>query len=132
MGQQRFHRVLLPRSPRGLTRRRRVSHPSGIRGALRRAVMRDCSRRCVYCGALLDPRCATLDHVHPRARGGATTYGNLVVACIPCNQLKGDLLPDEFFSRYPRAGLNFLVYARVVHRWLKRGARRAVSLAMAA
>jgi hypothetical protein len=42
------------------------------------------------------------------------------------------MLPHEFFQRYPAAGLNFLAYARVVHRALKRGARRAVSLAMAA
>jgi hypothetical protein len=41
------------------------------------------------------------------------------------------MLPHEFFHRFPAAGLNFLAYARVVHRALKRGARRAVSLAMA-
>ena len=58
--------------------------------------------------------------------------GNLVSACGPCNRRKGDLLPHEFFHRYPDAGLNFLIYARVVHRALKRNAKRAVSLAMAA
>ncbi len=72
---------------------------------------------------------ATLDHVYPRAKGGAHTTGNLVVACAPCNRRKGDLLPNEFFHRFPHAGLNFLAYARTVHRALKRDARRAVSLA---
>ncbi len=95
-------------------------------------MMRDCCRRCVYCGHSLEMGEATIDHVLPLARGGGDVPGNLVVACGPCNRLKGDLLPHEFFIRYPWAGLNFLAYARVVHRALKRGARRAVSLAMAA
>jgi HNH endonuclease len=94
--------------------------------------MRDCGRRCVYCAHRLDPAEATLDHVHPLARGGQHIAGNLVVACAPCNRLKGDMLPHEFFARYPMAGANFVRYARAVHRALKRGARRAVSLALAA
>ena len=40
--------------------------------------------------------------------------------------------PHEFFYRYPWAGQNFVRYARAVHRALKRGAKRAVSLAYAA
>ena len=99
---------------------------------MKRATLRDCCRRCVYCGHLLDLQIATIDHVYPLAKGGANVPGNLVVACGPCNRMKGDMLPHEFFVRYPTAGLNFLQYARVVHRTLKRGARRAVSLAMAA
>ena len=100
--------------------------------ALKRATMRDCGRRCVYCGHHLDPIEATLDHVYPVARGGAHSPGNLVAACAPCNRMKGDMLPHEFFARYPQAGANFVRYARAVHRALKRGARRAVSLALAA
>jgi hypothetical protein len=46
--------------------------------------------------------------------------------------MKGDMLPFDFFARYPWAGANFMRYARTVHRALKRGARRAVSLAYAA
>jgi 5-methylcytosine-specific restriction endonuclease McrA len=93
--------------------------------------MRDCGRRCVYCAAPLEFELATLDHVHPLAHGGAHVPGNVVSACPRCNHLKGDLLPTEFFGRYPWAGLNFLAYARAVHRALKRAARRAVSLAFA-
>lgn len=93
--------------------------------------MRDCCRRCVYCAAPLDFDFATLDHVHPLAHGGAHAPGNLVLACARCNRLKGDMLPTEFFARYPWAGLNFISYARAVHRALKRCARRAVSLAIA-
>lgn len=93
--------------------------------------MRDCGRRCVYCGAQLEFDGATLDHVHPLSHGGAHVAGNVVLACPRCNRLKGDLLPTEFFARYPWAGLNFIAYARAVHRALKRCARRAVSLAYA-
>ena len=45
--------------------------------------------------------------------------------------LRGGAMP-EFFARHPWAGANFVRYARAVHRALKRGARRAVSLAFAA
>jgi 5-methylcytosine-specific restriction endonuclease McrA len=99
--------------------------------AIKRAAMRDCDRRCVYCGSLLDFDDATLDHVHPLSHGGAHVAGNVVLACGRCNRLKGDLLPTEFFSRHPWAGLNFIAHARAVHRALKRCAKRAVSLAFA-
>lgn len=100
--------------------------------AVKRDALRDCGRRCVYCAATLDIVSATLDHVYPVAKGGASAPGNLVAACGACNRLKADMHPDEFFTRYPWAGANFVRYARAVHRALKRGARRAVSLACAA
>ena len=100
--------------------------------ARRYAALRDCGRRCVYCAIALAPETATLDHVHPLARGGSPLPGNLVTAYAPCSRLKGDMLPHEFFARHPWAGANFMRYARTVHRGLKRGARRAVSLALAA
>jgi 5-methylcytosine-specific restriction endonuclease McrA len=131
MIRHRFHRVTLPRA-RGLNRKRRHFFGPSEKRAVKRAMMRDCSRRCVYCGECLDLSVATIDHVYPLAHGGANAPGNLVVACAPCNRLKGDMLPHEFFFSFPQAGLNFLSYARAVHRALKRSARRAVSLALAA
>jgi 5-methylcytosine-specific restriction endonuclease McrA len=86
----------------------------------------------VYCARPLALVNATLDHVHPVARGGSHVLGNLVAACERCNRMKGDMLPADFFARFPWAGLNFMRYARAVHRALKRGAKRAVSLAYAA
>lgn len=134
MSRRARHRVTLPRSSRALTPRR--SHPPialapQLKRALKRATLRDCSRRCVYCAVRLEYAFATLDHVFPVARGGTNTPGNLVAACVACNRLKGDLLPHDFFGRYPWAGANFMHYARAVHRALKRSARRAVSLAYA-
>jgi 5-methylcytosine-specific restriction endonuclease McrA len=121
---------------RGASSRTASRRRSGIavqhKHAIKRAAMRDCGRRCVYCAQSLEPEQATLDHVHPLAKGGTHVAGNLVTACAGCNRLKGDLLPQEFFLRHPWAGANFVHYARAVHRALKRAARRAVSLAFAA
>ena len=127
------HRIpLSPRSSRALNRFTRHEMPRNQKRAIKRATMRDCSRRCVYCAQGLELETATLDHVYPLSHGGTHMPGNLVAACRGCNALKGDLLPIEFFARHPWAGANFMRYARAVHRALKRGARRAVSLALAA
>jgi 5-methylcytosine-specific restriction endonuclease McrA len=42
--------------------------------------------RCQYCGATGD---LTFDHVVPRARGGVTSWENVVAACSSCNLRKG-------------------------------------------
>ena len=128
------HRVALPRLPRATSRRGRSAPvtAASAKRSIKRAAMRDCGRRCVYCGTCLELDSATLDHVYPVSRGGPHVLGNLVAACGPCNRLKGDMLPFDFFARYPWAGANFVRYARAVHRALKRGAKRAVSLAHAA
>jgi hypothetical protein len=41
--------------------------------------------RCAYCDGVAQ----SLDHVIPKARGGATVPTNLVPACLPCNRRKG-------------------------------------------
>ena len=132
MSRRHVSRVSLPRTPRGLHRRPRPVHALQQKRAAKHAALRDCSRRCVYCARCLDLETATLDHVYPLSLGGTHTPGNLVCACGPCNRLKGNLPPHEFFARHPWAGENFVRYARTVHRALKRSARRAVSLAFAA
>jgi len=48
--------------------------------------------RCQYCGTSRD---LTLDHVVPKAKGGKTTWVNLVTACKTCNARKGDYTPEE-------------------------------------
>ena len=44
---------------------------------------------CQYCGATGD---LTFDHVLPRARGGVTSWENVVAACSRCNLQKGSKL----------------------------------------
>lgn len=46
---------------------------------------------CQYCGSKGE---MTFDHVTPRARGGRTTWGNVVAACGRCNLRKSDKTPS--------------------------------------
>lgn len=46
--------------------------------------------RCQYCGAALEAKELTFDHVVPRSKGGTTSWGNVVTACQRDNLFKGD------------------------------------------
>lgn len=48
---------------------------------------------CVYCGKKESKM--TIDHVHPRSRGGKNTFENTVCACFACNNKKDDRTPQE-------------------------------------
>jgi len=50
------------------------------------------NNQCQYCHSSKD---LTLDHVHPKSRGGKTSWDNLVTACKSCNGKKGDFTPEE-------------------------------------
>lgn len=59
------------------------------------------AHRCQYCGG--HDR-LTIDHIIPKSRGGRETWDNLVSACVPCNNRKGDRTPEEakmFLRRKP-------------------------------
>lgn len=51
--------------------------------------------RCQYCGDHKSAADLTLDHILPRAQGGATNPQNLVSACVRCNQRKGNRTPEQ-------------------------------------
>lgn len=53
------------------------------------------SGRCQYCLRALRRGEATYDHVLPRRLGGRTTWENIVIACLACNQKKGGRTPDQ-------------------------------------
>ena len=57
----------------------------------RRGVLHRDGYRCAYCGASAD----TVDHVHPRSRGGRHEWTNVVAACSRCNHRKADRLLSE-------------------------------------
>lgn len=61
----------------------------------RRAVLDRDNFSCQYCGAKLNYRTATIDHVVPRAMGGKTTFANTVACCFPCNNRKGSRLLEQ-------------------------------------
>ena len=67
--------------------------------------------QCQYCGTSHD---LTIDHVVPKARGGKTTWSNLVTACRPCNTRKGDYTPEEmgFTIKTPPFKPSYILFLR--------------------
>lgn len=55
------------------------------RSRFRARIFEAWSHRCAYCG---DPA-QSLDHIVPKAKGGATVPNNLAPACLACNRRKG-------------------------------------------
>lgn len=51
--------------------------------------------KCVYCDKRFPPSKLTLDHVIPRAKGGKTSWKNVVSCCEECNVKKADKTPEE-------------------------------------
>jgi len=51
---------------------------------------------CYYCKCNLDDYSRTTDHLIPESQGGIRSNSNKVPSCRDCNQLKGDMTPDEF------------------------------------
>jgi len=54
---------------------------------------------CQYCGRhrreLRGRQFLTRDHVVPVSHGGGNDWGNVVTACSPCNNRKGDCTPEQ-------------------------------------
>lgn len=87
----RSERFSLP-APHVLCLTRYVHVP--YRGAVpptRRSVLQRDAHRCGYCAGPAD----TVDHVHPRSRGGRHEWTNVVAACARCNHRKADRLLSE-------------------------------------
>lgn len=57
---------------------------------------------CQYCGARITGQSLTIDHLLPRSRGGACAWENCVVACMHCNERKGNRTPSEAHMRLLR------------------------------
>lgn len=76
----------------------------------RRTVLQRDAHRCGYCGGTAD----TVDHIHPRSRGGRHEWTNVVAACARCNHRKADHLLSEIGWQLlvtptaPRAGTALL------------------------
>jgi len=58
--------------------------------------------RCQYCGRVFPQKRLNLDHVVPLSRGGKSSWGNVVCACIECNTRKGARTPAEASMRLVR------------------------------
>jgi 5-methylcytosine-specific restriction endonuclease McrA len=68
--------------------------PKGVRFSRENVYLRD-GCKCQYCGRKVSRPEATYDHVLPRAQGGRTSWENVVIACVPCNQKKGNRTPEQ-------------------------------------
>ena len=55
--------------------------------------------RCQYCG---ERHALTIDHVHPRSKGGLHVWENVVSACTDCNSCKGDTVGLMHPMKVPR------------------------------
>lgn len=69
--------------------------PRQTRALSRKNILIRDHHTCQYCGRRGGAGDLTLDHVLPRSRGGGGSWENLVAACRPCNNRKGDRLPEE-------------------------------------
>lgn len=60
----------------------------------RRSILLRDRYRCQYCGEQFSSQDLTFDHVIPRTSGGKTVWENILSACVPCNTMKRDSLPN--------------------------------------
>ncbi len=58
---------------------------------------------CAYCGLKFSEKLpATVEHIKPRSKGGASNIKNYVAACPSCNGDKGDMNLDIFIEKKPQ------------------------------
>lgn len=69
----------------------------------KRRIYENQNGKCAYCGQRRNIKYMTVDHIIPLSKGGTNDIGNLQCTCKRCNNLKGDMMPDEFvcvFDQY--------------------------------
>lgn len=67
-------------------------------------------RKCAYCDAENVP--LELEHIVARSRGGSNRVSNLTLACVPCNQKKGNQSIETFLARQPERLRRILVQTK--------------------
>jgi 5-methylcytosine-specific restriction endonuclease McrA len=77
---------------------------------------------CQYCEVVFSAQELTLDHVLPRARGGESSWENLVACCRRCNTRKGNKTPEEAGMRLLKKPQAFSLHVnRQIMRYMGRG-----------
>ena len=85
---------------------------------------------CGICGKYLRRKLATIDHVIPRARGGAHDITNWMLAHARCNFAKADQMPSADQVRRHRKlarEIRFMFFRLAIQNWwerITRGLRR--------
>ena len=64
--------------------------------ALRARLSEAQNHRCAFCGARVEA--PTLDHFLALAAGGETSWENCIMACLPCNNRKGNTNAMAFWQ----------------------------------
>ena len=67
-------------------------------------------RTCAYCGTKDTP--LEIEHIQPRSKGGSNRVSNLCLACVPCNQKKGNQDIKDFLKGKPDKLLRILSQAK--------------------
>lgn len=69
--------------------------------------------KCFYCGSALDRADASVDHIHPKSKGGTNVDDNLVVCCKRLNIFFGDRGVKEKMSFLVNASGNVMCPTKV-------------------
>lgn len=80
---------------RNYQHRRRAKEAEGISTKELGNWYKEQERLCYWCGTT-EAEQWSIDHVVPLSKGGKHEYDNLVIACMPCNTLKGSKDPEDF------------------------------------
>lgn len=83
-------------------------YPPNKRRVYRKGVYKRDGNTCQYCGKKFASDKLNLDHIVPKSKGGKTTWKNVVLSCIKCNQRKANRTPKE-------AGMKLLRKPKVPH-----------------
>src|ERR671933_1249021 len=76
---------------------------------IREFLLEKWDRTCAYCGAK-DTK-LEIEHIQPRSKGGSNRVSNLCLACIPCNQKKGNQDIKDFLKGKPDLLKRILAHA---------------------
>ncbi len=66
---------------------------------IREFLLQKWDRTCAYCGA--KELKLEIEHIQPRSKGGSNRVSNLCLACVPCNQKKGNQDIKDFLKGKP-------------------------------
>lgn len=77
---------------------------------IREFLLSKLNRTCAYCG-VKDTR-LEIEHIQPRSKGGSNRVSNLCLACVPCNQKKGNQDIKDFLKGKPDLLKRILVQAK--------------------
>ncbi|WP_460682795.1 type II CRISPR RNA-guided endonuclease Cas9 [Nesterenkonia populi] len=95
-----------------------LPHEPTRRDARRMEYVQQQNSQCAYCGTTIRVRDCELDHIVPRADGGASTRANLVAVCRTCNQSKGRLPFAVWAARDKRAEVSVDEAVNRAKNWL--------------